>query len=29
MAGYSATGLNQQFRQIRQRTGSTETITKP
>lgn len=29
MAGYSATGLNQQFRQIRQRTGNTETITKP
>lgn len=28
MAGYSATGINQQFRQIRQRTGHTETIKK-
>jgi hypothetical protein len=28
MAGYSATGINQQFRQIRQRTGNTEIIKK-
>lgn len=28
MAGYSATGINQQFRQIRQSTGNTEIIQK-